>query len=141
MYCDFYGFSEKPFEVTPDPRYLYLSPSHREMLASLVYGIRERRGFIAIIGEVGMGKTTLINAALDRLDEHTKVAYLCNTSMGFKHILQQVLLELGYAESGAPPSKLQSIQWLNDLAVEQLSRGGNLVLIVDEAQNLDRTLT
>jgi general secretion pathway protein A len=137
MYCPFYGFSEKPFEVTPDPKYLYLSPSHREMLAALVYGIKERRGFIAIIGEVGTGKTTLLNALLDRLDEHTKVAYICNTSMDFEQILRQVLLELGLQESGVPLSKFKSIQWLNDLAIGHLSRGGNVVLIVDEAQNLD----
>ena len=74
MYCEFYSFSEKPFDVTPDPRFLYLSPSHQEMLASLLYGIKERRGFISIIGEVGTGKTTLLNAVLDRLDERTKVA-------------------------------------------------------------------
>ena len=139
MYCQFYGFSEKPFEVTPDPRYLYLSPSHREMLASLVYGINERRGFITITGEVGTGKTTLINAAIDRLGELTKVAYICNTSFDFDQILHQVVLELGHDESGPPLSKFESIQWLNDLAIEQLSRGGNVVVFVDEAQNLDQS--
>ena len=71
MYRNFFGFSEKPFEVTPDPRFLYLSPAHQEMLASLIYGIRERRGFITIVGEVGTGKTTLLNTVLDRLDENT----------------------------------------------------------------------
>jgi general secretion pathway protein A len=74
MYTNFFGFTEKPFDVTPDPRFLYLSPEHRETLATLMYGIQERRGFIVIVGEVGTGKTTLLNTVLDRLDERTKVA-------------------------------------------------------------------
>ena len=60
MYCDHFGFSEKPFDVTPDPNFLYLSPAHEEMLAAIIYGIQERRGFITIVGEVGTGKTTLL---------------------------------------------------------------------------------
>lgn len=76
MYRNFYGFSEKPFDVTPDSKFLYLSPVYREVLASLTYGIRERRGFITIVGEVGTGKTTLLNAVLDRLDGNTKVAFI-----------------------------------------------------------------
>ena len=93
MYCKNFGFSEKPFDVTPDPKFLYLNRSHREMLASLVYGIRERRGFIALIGEVGTGKTTLINAALERLGGSTKVAYLYNTALTFDHLLNLALQE------------------------------------------------
>ena len=83
MYCNFFGFSEKPFDVTPDPKFLYLTPGHREMLSSLVYGIRERRGFMTIVGEVGTGKTTLLNTVLGRLDEKTKVAYIFNTDATF----------------------------------------------------------
>ena len=86
MYCDHYGFSEKPFDVTPDPRFLYLTSDHRETLASLIYGIQERRGFITIVGEVGTGKTTLLNAVLDRLDEKTKIAFIFNTDMPFQQI-------------------------------------------------------
>lgn len=75
--------NKKPFEVTPDPNFLYLSPAHEEMLASIIYGIQERRGFIAIVGEVGTGKTTLLNAALDKLDRSTRVAYIFNTDVTF----------------------------------------------------------
>ena len=86
MYCNHYGFSEKPFDVTPDPRFLYLTPDHRETLASLIYGIRERRGFITIIGEVGTGKTTLLNAALDQMDDKIRVAYIFNTDVTFNEM-------------------------------------------------------
>jgi general secretion pathway protein A len=137
MYCNFYGISEKPFDVTPDPAFLYLSPSHQEMLASLIYGIRERRGFIAIVGEVGTGKTTLLNAVLDRLDEKTKVAYIFNTDVTFEHMLVMALVELGVARPEENLSKVESLSRLNDFAIRQLARGVNVVLIVDEAQNLD----
>jgi general secretion pathway protein A len=136
MYSDFFGFSEKPFNVTPDPRFLYLSPSHGETLASLIYGIRERRGFIAVVGEVGTGKTTLINAVLDRIDETTKVAYLFNTDMSFKQMLVTILAELELVSPDENLSKMELINRLNNFAIQQLSEGGNVVIIVDEAQNL-----
>ena len=137
MYSSFFQFSEKPFEVTPDPKYFYASPSHKEMLASLVYGIRERRGFICLTGEVGTGKTMLINSALDRFDESTKVAYISNTALTFNQLLLVTLEELEILEPGKQISKLKSIRLLNEFALGKLSEGGNVVLIVDEAQNLD----
>ena len=137
MYSSFFKFSEKPFEVTPDPKYFYASPSHKEMLASLVYGIRERRGFICLTGEVGTGKTMLINSALDRFDESTKVAYISNTALTFNQLLLVTLEELEILEPGKQISKLKSIRLLNEFALGKLSEGGNVVLIVDEAQNLD----
>jgi len=136
MYSSYFGFSDKPFEVTPDPKYLYASPSHKEMLASLVYGIRERRGFICLTGEVGTGKTMLINAALDRLDERTKVAYIGNTALTFGQLLSVTLEELGILEEGKQISKVKSIRLLNKFTLDQLSAGGNVVMIIDEAQNL-----
>jgi len=69
MYCNFFQFSEKPFDITPDPKFLYLSQAHREVLSSLIYGIRERRGFIVVLGEAGTGKTTLLRSVFDRLGE------------------------------------------------------------------------
>ena len=139
MYCGYYGFSEKPFEVTPDPKFLFLSPSHRETLASLVYGIRERRGFIALVGEVGTGKTTLINAAIERLEGNTKVAYLSNTALNFNQMLLMVLQELRLVDPGQRVGKVEAIRLLNDFTIRHLSEGGNVVLIIDEAQNLDAT--
>ena len=137
MYCEHFGFTEKPFDMTPDPKYLYLSPSHKEVLASLIYGIRERRGFITIVGEVGTGKTTLLNAALDQLDENTKAAYIFNTSVTFEQMLNMALFELGLNKSDESLSKTHAIDRLNNFAIEQLALGGNVALIIDEAQNLD----
>jgi general secretion pathway protein A len=138
MYCNFFHFSEKPFDVTPDPKYLYLNEGYREILASLVYGIRERRGFIVLVGEVGTGKTTLINAALDSLDQNTKVAHLFNTDVAFEQLLLMALVDLGAAKPGEALTKPESLLRLNDFATQQLAKGGNVLLIVDEAQNLDR---
>jgi general secretion pathway protein A len=123
--------------VTPDPKFLYLSPGHREVLASLVYGIRYRRGFITIVGEVGTGKTTLLNTVLDQLDEKTKVAYIFNTDVTFEQMLTMALVDLGLARSNETLSKVEAIQRLNDFTIQQLASGGNVIFIVDEAQNLD----
>jgi len=137
VYCNHYKFSEKPFDVTPDPRFLYLTEGHRETLASLVYGIRERRGFITVIGEVGTGKTTLLNAALDRLDEKNRVAFIFNTDVTFNEMFSMALYEWGLVKPKEKLSKVNAIQRLNNFAIEQTAKGGNVVLIVDEAQNLD----
>jgi len=139
MYCSFFGFAEKPFDVTPDPKFLYLSRDHRETLAALMYGIRERRGFIAIVGEVGMGKTTLLNTVLGRLDEKTRVAFIFNTDLTFTEMLAMTLVDLGLGEPGETLLKVEGISRLNNFAIQQFSRGGNLVLLVDEAQNLDNS--
>jgi general secretion pathway protein A len=138
MYCNFFGFSEKPFDVTPDPKFLYLTPSHREMLASIKYGIQERRGFITIMGEVGTGKTTMLNAVWEQLEKNIKVAFIFNTDISFKQMLIMILMELGAIESGKNLTKADAVQRLNDFAIDQLSLGGNVVLIVDEAQNLNQ---
>ena len=87
MYNDFFGFTEKPFEVTPDPKFLYLTRAYQEILSALIYGICERRGFIAIVGEVGTGKTMMINALLDRLEHDTKVAFIFNSDLTFRQML------------------------------------------------------
>jgi len=137
MYSHYYGFSEKPFDVTPDTRFLYLTPDHQETLASLLYGIQHRRGFITIIGEVGTGKTTLLNAALDRLNDKTRVAVIFNTDVTFEQLLNMALFEWGLVRHVHGLSKVIALQCLNRFAIEQLAKGGNVVLIIDEAQNLD----
>jgi len=140
MYRNHYGFSEKPFDVTPDPRFLYLTPNYREILASLIYGIQERRGFITIIGEVGTGKTTLLNAAIDRLDDKTSIAFVFNTNVTFEQILSMALYEWGLVKPKDRLSKINAIQRLNNFAIQKLAKAGNVVLIVDEAQNLDNNV-
>ena len=136
MYNTFFGFTEKPFDVTPDPRFLYLSPEHRETLATLIYGIQERRGFIAVVGEVGTGKTTLLNTLMGRLDERTKVAYVFNSDVTAEQLITNILIELGLVRTYGTLYKGQAIDRLNQFAIEQLGRGCNVVVIVDEAQNL-----
>ncbi len=139
MYCDFFGFNEKPFDVTPDPRFLFLTPGHREALASLIYGIHERRGFIAIVGEVGTGKTTLLNSVLRQIENEVelRVGVIFNTDLDFNSMLAMALVDLKIAKPGERLSKANLLHRLNEFAIRQLSRGGNVVLMVDEAQNLD----
>ena len=84
MYCEYYGFAEEPFDITPDPSFLYLSPGHEEILTSIVYGIQGRRGLMAVIGEVGTGKTTILNTALEWLSKKTRVAYVINFDVSFE---------------------------------------------------------
>jgi general secretion pathway protein A len=140
MYCKHYGFSEKPFDVTSNPRFIFLIPGHRETLASIEYGVRERRGFITLIGEVGTGKTTLLNAAMDRMDKKTRAAFIFTTKVTFGEMLNMALYEWGLIKINETVSKVDAIRRLNRFAIEQLKNGGNVVLIVDEAQNLDNSV-
>jgi general secretion pathway protein A len=137
VYCRYFGLTEKPFDVTPDPAFLFQSEEHREALASLIYGIRERRGFIVLVGEVGTGKTTLLNTVLGQLDEQTQVAYLFNTKLDFDTLLNGALVDLGVSGADEFLNPWEAINRLNDFAVSELREGRNVVLIVDEAQNLD----
>jgi general secretion pathway protein A len=138
MYTNFFGFSVKPFELTPDPRFLYLNEGLRETVATLLYGIRERRGFIIITGEPGTGKTTMLNAAADQFDEKIRIALISNTSLTFEDMLHVALVELNLAKTEEPLNKRKAIQRLNDFSLRQNESGGNVALIIDEAQNLNR---
>ena len=138
MYAEFFGFSEKPFEMTPDPKFLYLTPGHREVLAAIIYGIRERRGIITVVGEAGTGKTTLLNAVADQLDEKTKVASIFTTDISFSEMLGMAVVELGLASHEETLPKGEVVRRLRELAIQQLAVEGNVVLMVDEGQNLDR---
>jgi general secretion pathway protein A len=135
VYPSFYGLAEKPFNATPDPRFLYFTPAHREALAQLVYGIRENRGFLMLTGEVGTGKTTLIHALLSRLDGNTAVAFIFNSTLPFDGILEYMLEDFGVAKVG--DTRAQRLFALNNFLIERRRAGQNAVLIIDEAQNLD----
>jgi general secretion pathway protein A len=135
MYLTFYGLNEKPFSTTPDPRFLYLSPRHREALAQLVYGVHENMGFLVLTGEVGTGKTTLVQTLLQRLDGHTAVAFLVNSALPFDGILEYMLEDFGIAKGGE--SLAQRLFALNNFLIERCRAGQKSVLIVDEAQNLE----
>jgi general secretion pathway protein A len=134
MYNQFYGLSEKPFELTPNPRFLFLTPSHREALDSINDGIKEQRGLISITGEVGTGKTTLVHSLLNRLDEKVKTVFIFHTTITFKGLLETILQELGLPVMEESKMGLwdQLIQHLNQMT----ARDESLVVIIDEAQNL-----
>lgn len=138
MYRKFYGLREKPFEITPDPRFLYLSENHKEALAHLTYAVRERKGFTVVTGEVGTGKTTLVQTLLSRLDGNTKTAYLFNPMMGSTDFLHYICQDLGLKSQKR--SKGQYLSELHKFLMACYSRNENVVLIVDEAHKLDPKL-
>jgi general secretion pathway protein A len=137
MYCEYYGFTEEPFDITPDPSFLFLTPGHEEILTSIVYGIQGRRGLMAIIGEVGTGKTTILNTALEWLSKKTKVAYVINFDVSFEDLLAMALVKLGLVTADQTFTKVDALNRLDEFARQQLADGGNVAFIVDEAQNLN----
>src|SRR5713101_2144523 len=98
MYLTFYGLTDRPFNTTPDPRFLYMSPGHREALAQLLYGVQERKGFIVLTGKVGTGKTTLLHALRQRISAETAISFVFNCTLPFDGILECVLEDLGIAK-------------------------------------------
>lgn len=135
MYETFFGFREKPFTLLPDPAYLYLSRQHRLALVHLEYGLLHRAGFIVISGEIGTGKTTLIKALLQRLDNETEVASIFNTTVRPEEFLDLVLQEFDHDPRGA--GRIEKLDWLNTFLIERYAKDHRVVLIVDEAQNLN----
>ena len=137
MYTSFFGLQEKPFAITPDPRYLYLSERHAEALAHLLYGINEAGGFIQLTGEVGTGKTTVIRSLLEQLPGHAEVALILNPRITPPEFLLTICEELHLQ---VPPESRNSTKALMDqlghYLLEAHARGRRVVLIVDEAQNL-----
>ena len=126
MYCDYYNFDEEPFNITSDPNFLFMSPSHEEVLTSIIYGIQGRRGIVAIIGEVGTGKTTLLNTALEWLSEKTRVAYVVNFDVDFNDLLRLAIVNLGLIGADNNLSKIEALDRLQAFAVSQLADGGNV---------------
>lgn len=134
MYLTFFGLNERPFTTAPDPRFLYLSPGHREALAQLVYGIQERVGFLVLTGDIGSGKTTLLQALLQRLDGNADVAFIVNSGLSFDGILAYLLKEFEISEPGR--SRIERLLALEHFLIERPRTGRQAVLIIDEAQNL-----
>jgi general secretion pathway protein A len=134
MYKEFYGLREYPFNMTPDPQFLFLSRNHRVALEILLYGIRERKGFIAITGEVGAGKTTLCRALLSSLDATTKTALMLNPCLSDSQILRAVCDE--FRLQPAKTTKKDLYDTINAFLLRELAANHNVALIVDEAQNL-----
>ena len=138
MYREFYGFREAPFHITPDPRFLFFSDQHREAFNHVLYGIQERKGFIQLTGEVGAGKTTICRAILQRLPAECRTALILNPVLTSAQFFRTVLVELGLDAAGRDPS--ECLEVLNAYLLEQAVAGNDVVLLIDEAQDLDRDL-
>ncbi|HEY4589336.1 MAG TPA: AAA family ATPase [Thermoanaerobaculia bacterium] len=138
MYNQFYGFREPPFNITPDPRFLFFSDRHREAYNHILFGIRERKGFIQITGEVGAGKTTLCRALLDELGPNYVTALILNPCLNPEQLLRTILKELGLQPGEA--DRATCLEMLNTFLLEQLVQGNDVVLLIDEAQDLGTEL-
>ena len=133
MYNEFYGFSEKPFEITPDPKFLYLTSSHRKALDAMIKDIKSRQGFISITGEVGTGKTTLIHSLLTSLDDKVKTVFIFHTAITFEEFLGSTLRELHLEVTGKDKKTLlyQLVEYLLHIGNDEM-----VAVIIDEAQHL-----
>ncbi|HEY0748715.1 MAG TPA: AAA family ATPase [Steroidobacteraceae bacterium] len=137
MYTSFFGLTEKPFAITPDPRYLYLSERHAEALAHLLYGINESGGFIQLTGEVGTGKTTVVRTLLSRVPQHADVAVILNPRVTPVEFLLTICEELGLAIAEADRDSVkQLVDALNRRLLSAHAEGRRIIVLVDEAQNL-----
>lgn len=139
MYSEFFGLNEKPFSITPDPRYLYMTSRHSDALAHLIYGISESGGFIQLTGEVGTGKTTLIRSLLEQMPEAARLAVILNPNLSAIEFLASICEEL---DIPLPEQHTRSslISALNRYLLQAHAEGIRVVLIVDEAQTLDAEL-
>lgn len=134
MYESFFGLKEQPFNVTPDPRFIYFSRHHLEALSTLLYGIESRRGFIEITGEIGAGKTTLCRTLLKELQGRSHSAFIFNPKLSETELLQTIVEDLGITTRGK--RRKDYFDALNRFLLEELEKGINALVIVDEAQNL-----
>lgn len=134
MYNEYYGLIRAPFELLPDPSFLYLGESHREGLATLVYAVNSGKGFVMLTGEVGTGKTTLLHALLRQLDSTTNSAFIFNPKLDPLGFFRMLFEELGVGP--ACESKAEYLLALNEYLIEKLAANERVLLIIDEAQNL-----
>lgn len=137
MYLDFFGLKEKPFSLTPDPKFFYASETHKTGLELALHGIKAREGFIVITGAIGTGKTTICRMILHKMDVKTHSALILNPFLSEEELLEQALHDFGIMEKGTEKlSKQEMIDKLNEFLLNRLKEGENALLIIDEAQNL-----
>lgn len=135
MYCDFFGFKEQPFTITPNPRFIFLSKNHREAFAHLLYGIESHAGFIELTGEVGSGKTTILRSLLGQLDdEKHRSALIFNPRLSADELLRTINREFGILSSGTIDELMYA---LNQFLLQENAASRTVVLVIDESQNLD----
>jgi len=138
MYQEFYGLKEKPFVLTPDPQFLYLSEGHRTAIESLLYGIHQREGFMVVVGDIGTGKTTICRTLLEKLNGEVKAALIFNSFLTEDELLETILQEHGFPSKGR--SRKERLDALNKLHVYYLSNNKNAILVIDEAQHLSTSV-
>lgn len=135
MYLDFYLLKKEPFHVTPDPEFLFLSPSHKAALRALAYGVEERQGFVALLGEVGLGKTTILRSYLERVDQsQLKPIHLIHPNLSFRELLHTLCQECGL--EGTTENIAETITRLHHVLIGEYQQGRNVALLVDEAQHM-----
>jgi general secretion pathway protein A len=135
MYLSFYGLKKEPFHTTPDPNFLYLSPSHKEAMGTIIYGIEKRKGFIAIFGEVGVGKTTIIRAYLEKTsDRKQKTVYILNPIVSFHGLLTDIFRSLELVPTHDDSAEM--VNQLQEALICEYRSGSTVVLVIDEAQNM-----
>ncbi|NOY73330.1 MAG: AAA family ATPase, partial [Gammaproteobacteria bacterium] len=133
MYSDYFGLSDSPFAITPDPRYLFLSQRHQEALAHLLFGVKEGGGFVQLTGEVGTGKTMLIRALLEQLDENVDVALILNPRLTAFEFVASLCDDLHISYPQDTSSLKVLISYLNDFLLRAHAQRRRVILIVDEA--------
>ena len=136
MYAAYFGLKENPFNLSPEPRYLFLSEQHRDALNCLIYGIKEKKGFVLISGGIGLGKTTICRSLLGSLDDSVETALIFNTAVSDIELLETVVKEYGITIKNKLKTKKIYIDALNNFLLDNFAAGKTAVLLIDEAQNL-----
>lgn len=136
MFLEYYGLTEPPFDITPNPRFLFYSAKHREAFNHLLYGIRERKGFVQLTGEVGAGKTTLCRAMLEQLDGQYSTALILNPALNADQLMKAIATEFGLPIQQLGLDRLDTLALFNEFLLRQVEAGKETVLIIDEAQDL-----
>ena len=136
MYLKYFGLREAPFNLTPDPRFFFDSALHREAWASLFYGIKEKKGFVVVTGEVGTGKTTLIRKLLRNLEATHRSVFIFNTLLSFDELLEAILRDLDIESTAS--GRVAMVQQLNEFLLDQVKQGHTVSVLIDEAQNLSQ---
>lgn len=136
MYAEYFGLKENPFSLSPEPRYLFMSEHHRDALNCLIYGIKEKKGFVLLSGGIGLGKTTICRSLLDSLDDSVETALIFNTAVSEMDLLETVLTEFGVRIRKDAKTKKAYIDALNKFLLKNYAAGKTAVILIDEAQNL-----